>query len=116
MSKKLKPQRLESIVKTNRYVYQLIDRTSNYAIFAQMNELGGVPIGYEVIRITMTGGKTFKGKYYPPKERYPCASQFGRYGWSYRDLKDALAKYEAFREQENQVKQLISILLPEETV
>ena len=52
---------------------------------------GDVVIGYEVIIIRRKKACEIMGTEYPAKEIYPSPEEWGRFGWTYNNFRDANA-------------------------
>lgn len=108
------PQRLSEKYRANSgFHYELIEREGTVAVYAQKYAENSEPIAYEIIRIQVAGNETFKGKYLPPYERVPSPSMWGRYGWSYHSLEDAMKKFDELVTKEGHTKER-EIVIPKE--
>lgn len=95
----LKPLSLE-IKKGGQYPYTLtqLKRIGRYAIY-QRRELSGI-LSWEVIKVVeKPKGQKLNGRYYPPHETYPGASQWGIMGWTDLSLKAAEERFERLCEK-----------------
>ena len=85
--------KLPEVLKRNGYTLKLITRSSQKAIYAQMD--GDHCLAYEVIKIRVH--KKAFNRYFnriePERESYPNSSSWGDLGWTLKNWEDALMKY-----------------------
>lgn len=75
-----------------------VKRIGNLAIYGKW--LGNILIGYEVIKIQVRNPQESMFRYKPQvKEYYPPTTSWGKYGFSYKHLKDAERKFDELLEK-----------------
>ena len=84
----------EEITKEGFTLKQL-KRKKNKAIYEQSKD--GRIFSYEVIVISCHEGYTIAGNFIEPSEMYPCSSQWGVKGFTYKNLEDAEKKYKTLK-------------------
>lgn len=98
---------LSSHIVHDGYLYQVLERNENAAIYEQYQD--GILIGYEVYRIIIDKEKTIQSKgvtyHYPEREHLPTKQQFGYLAWAYycfsqpeKALKLAYERYNSIRD------------------
>jgi hypothetical protein len=78
----------------NGFLYWQICRTDKAAIYEQSMQTDGRRVFYEVWQIRIRPAYTFKGRSYPVSERPPGTQNWGRYGWTYYTLPEAMKRYQ----------------------
>lgn len=85
-------RKLDRSVRKNGFHYNLIERTSNKAIYSQGFE--GKIIGHEVFKIEVVKETVLFGKAIPEREKFPSDNDFGVTAWSCgMDLDKAMQRY-----------------------
>ena len=100
-------QKLAKEVKKNGYLYTMIDRTKNAAIYKQTpdKDPDDTSTAYEVFQITITKAYSLTAKptktkktdlhvyNYPASEKFPGNEDFGKTAWAYNTLASAMKKF-----------------------
>lgn len=77
-------KKLESIIRKKGFVYTLVKRQGNVAMYEQqLEDVDNSSKRYEVVVIGSHNGIKIANNYLPPSELYPSASQWGNTGWTY---------------------------------
>jgi hypothetical protein len=71
--------------------FKMIKRTKKKAIFAQTK--GSKTYAYEAVVISKHDGFYLGENYIEPSETYPCNSDWGTKGFTYKTLEEAEEKY-----------------------
>jgi hypothetical protein len=85
--------KLPITLKRNGCKYTQLFRDERKAVYRQ--EVSETSIWYEVIKIKIEAGAEVFGIWIGEHERYPCTSDWGKMGWTFRSLKNAIKKYDA---------------------
>jgi len=98
----LKP--IKEVFRKNGYDYALVRRSGGAALYSQSK--GGVVLGWEVHKVRQIVPQACKGVpsvgtewMYVPREKLASDEEFGQYGWSYRNLRNALNKFNELCEE-----------------
>jgi hypothetical protein len=76
----------------DRFTYRLLERSGAVCLVARENlETGS--IHWEVGRLVAERATTIEGRFYEAHERYPSTEQWGKRGWTYTTLPDAVREY-----------------------
>lgn len=90
-------------IRKNGFAYELLERTKKAALYKQYDPKQEKVIGYEVFKIyklAATRGARLKNKVLkplPPREKFPCDSDFGRFAWAFTKIDQALVRYNAIK-------------------
>lgn len=86
-------KKLQDVYTKKGFVYTLLERTNEKAIYSQHDENGKL-IGHEIFLIQIAKENEAFGTVFPERERYPNDNDFGVTAWSVgRDLDVAMTKY-----------------------
>lgn len=86
-------KKLQDVYTKKGFVYTLLERTKEKAIYSQHDENGNL-IGHEIFLIQIAKENEAFGTVFPERERYPTDNDFGITAWSVgRDLGKAMYKY-----------------------
>ena len=80
------PKPLNNIHRANGITLELVARASSAAIYKL--DIDGAT-RFEVIRIRVREARTFKGKSYPRREKYPSNEDWGSFGWTLPNIERA---------------------------
>jgi hypothetical protein len=87
-------KKLESTIRKKGFVYTLVKRQGNVAIYEQqMESIHNSLKHYEVILVGSHNGVKIANNYLPPSEMYPSSSQWGNTGWTYSSKDEAEGKF-----------------------
>jgi hypothetical protein len=95
----------------NGYIYSLVKRSSNAAVYEQkvekeINGTVGKTVGYEVFNVIVGkpyslvqkhGNKKGEVYNYPAAEKFPGNEDFGKTAWSYSKKESAMEKFEEIK-------------------
>ncbi len=70
--------------------YLQICKRNNHYIYAK--SLNGHFIAYEVFRHRTLKSKIINARHYPTRAAFPKDEDFGKWAWTYKNLKDAIEK------------------------
>ncbi|WP_235299531.1 hypothetical protein [Portibacter marinus] len=82
--------KLNNIIKKNGFIYQQIRRSAKAAIYKQVDPKTEDVIAFEVFKISIQRSRTFEGRFFPKKEKFPSNEDFGKIAWSVKSLARAL--------------------------
>jgi len=85
-------------LRKNGFNYTLVCRDGKLAIYRQ--EVTEKVQYFEVFVVKIKPESVFKGKVIPEREVFPSNEDFGKTAWSYRNYKDAEAKFRCLVEEE----------------
>ena len=88
--------RLASEECKNDSIYRLVERSSKVAFYEQWmtNWKGELFLAAnEVFKIKMQRERTFNGRYFPRKEKYPANEDFGKTAFTFPNLDTAYLRY-----------------------
>lgn len=97
--------KLPETKKKNGYLYRMVTRSKNAAIYSQQNQKipEDTSVGYEVFEIEVCkpyslvqkhGKKKGEVYHYPAAEKFPSNEDAGKSLWCYSTLESAMAKFE----------------------
>jgi hypothetical protein len=87
-------KKLEDIIRKKGFIYTLVKRSGNVAIYEQQMEgITNPQTHYEVVVISRHNGIKIANNYLPPSELYPSSSQWGNTGWTYQSKNEAESKF-----------------------
>lgn len=84
-------EKLKEQFRKHGYDYSMVNRSDIAAIFQQSD--AGKVIAFEVIKVRISKACHTFGKDYPEREIYPGDNEWGLYGWTYKTLADAQARF-----------------------
>ena len=83
---------LEFPITRKKFLYVLLERKDCWALIEQVDLLyPDSPGRFEVWRIRVRGKRNLKGEEYPEMEVIPATTEWGQYGWTFFELRDAIA-------------------------
>jgi len=86
--------KLKFPITRNRFRYDLVKRHNNWCVVSQENlAYPECPVHYELWRIRIKKGGTYKGKDFPTREVMPPTESWGRDGFTYLRLDDCLTDF-----------------------
>lgn len=87
-------KKLENVIHKKGFVYTLVKRQGNVAIYEQqMEAIQNSLKHYEVILVGSHNGVKIANNYLPPAELYPSSSQWGNSGWTFLEKTKAEEKF-----------------------
>ena len=87
-------KKLEDIIRKKGFVYTLVKRSGNVAMYQQQMEgVMNPQTHYEVVVIGQHNGIKIANNYLPPSELYPSSSQWGNTGWTFLTKDKAESKF-----------------------
>jgi len=92
-----KMKRLTDILRKNGFSYTLILREGRTAIYRQ--QVTEKLAYFEVFVVKVKPEQNLFGKFYPEREVFPSDDCFGKSGWSFRNLEDAMKRYKKLIEE-----------------
>lgn len=102
MQKAKKIKILDTEFKANGFMFKQVNRIADKAIY-EKRRIGGKAKSIEVIQIKSHNGYTIAGVYIEPAETYPSHSQWGIYGWTYNDMREAVRKFRSIKVKETPI-------------
>lgn len=94
--------KLKETVRRNGFVYLLVHRTPQVAIYVQYRN--GQKAGFEVFEVVQCKETRFKQVVIPAREKFPSNTDFGKRAYTAHSLADALRR--AFQLQKRILKRL----------
>lgn len=86
-------RKLDTTVKKNGFVYNLIERTEHKALYEQRDKKG-ILHGHELFKVKIVKAGIMFGKEITPYEKFPSNSDFGITAWSVGiNVDEAIRKY-----------------------
>lgn len=103
-----KYDKLPETKKKNGYLYKMVTRSKNAAVYSQHNEKfpEDTSVGYEVFEIKVCkpyslvqkhGKKKGEVYHYPAAEKFPGNEDFGKSAWAFSKKESAMKKFEEIK-------------------
>jgi hypothetical protein len=93
-----KPLRMS--FRSKGFDYRQTERIGDVAMFEQTKP-GLSRTWFEVVMVRRHDGYTIGDAKVEPSETMPSASQWGKFGWTYRDLKEARSRFDELARKVN---------------
>ena len=101
-------QKLPTEINRGDFIYRQLRREGKYAIYEQIlkdvvcampgESDKNITTGYEVIIIRRRKEMNAFGKTYPAREIYPSRGEWGKFGFTFNNFGDAVAKFKLLSE------------------
>lgn len=85
-------KKLQEKINKNGYIYTQLQRCDKCALYEQKDKSGNT-IAFEVFLVRVNKARVFNGKEIEESEAFPYDEAFGKWAWTYKNLSDAIIKY-----------------------